>query len=111
MVKRGRVRSSKSQSLIGAIAGTIFVFIGLIVVVPEFGAFGVLWTLMAVGITGTNAYNFFSEKGISYYEIDLEPSDEDFDSKLRKLKKLKEDEIISEEEYNIKKDEILREKW
>lgn len=111
MFRRGRVRPSKGQALIGMILGTVFVIIGFIIAVPNAGPFGMLWTLMAIIITGTNAYNFFSKEGLSYYEVDLESTGEDFDSKLRKIKKLKDDGIISEYEYNLKKDEIMREKW
>ncbi|GAA0729325.1 SHOCT domain-containing protein [Clostridium malenominatum] len=111
MFRRGRVRPSRGQALIGMLMGTIFVIIGFTIAIPNAGLFGVFWTLMAIIITGTNVYNFFSKEGISYYEVDLESTGEDFDSKLRKIKKLKDDGIISEEEYNLKKDEIMREKW
>ncbi|MEW9097049.1 MAG: SHOCT domain-containing protein [Clostridiaceae bacterium] len=111
MFKRGRVRPSKGSSLGGMLVGVIFVIIGFTIAIPDFGLFGMFWTLMAVVITCTNAYNFFSKKGISYYEVDLESNEEDFDSKLRKIKKLRDDGIINEEEYKLKKDEIMRERW
>jgi hypothetical protein len=117
MFRRGRVRPSKSSSVIGMAVGLIFVFIGITTVIPDAGAFGILWTLFALIITGANAYNAFSEKGISFYQVDVDyredpkESSEDFDSKLRKLKKLKDDGIINADEYEIKKDQMLKEKW
>ena len=44
------------------ILGTIFVFIGLFLAIPAAGIFGVLWALVAVGITGFQAYNFLVTK-------------------------------------------------
>lgn len=117
MIKRGRVRPSKGSSIAGMIGGIIFTLIGVITVIPTMGLFGVFWTLMAVVITGSSAYNVFSKKGISQYEIDVEITDsnqekvESFDEKLRKLKALKDDEIINDEEYEIKRKEILSDKW
>jgi len=105
------------------IIGIIFVFIGLFVVIPTFGAFGVFWTLIAVGITVYQAYNFFGDKGVASWEIDIDDglrerrnnysssTGDDFETRLRKLNKLKEDGLITEEEFRKKREEILREKW
>lgn len=65
MFKRGRVRPSKGSSIVGMIGGVIFIFIGVTTVIPMAGLFGMFWTLMAVVITGSHAYNVFSEKGLS----------------------------------------------
>jgi len=122
MPKRIKVRPSKPASLFGMILGIIFVLIGLSVAIPSAGIFGVLWTLIAVGITGFQAYNFFSDKGATSWEIDiddynkgeskeLESISNDFEVKLRKLHKLKEDGLITEEEFQKKREEVLREKW
>ena len=117
MFKRGRVRLSKGASIVGMIGGLIFVLIGVTTAIPSAGLFGAFWTLIAVVITGAHAYNVFSEKGLSQYEVDVETGDsyekkdETFDEKLRKLKGLKDDGIISEEEYEVKRREILNDKW
>ena len=52
-MKRRRVtyRPNKAQGALGVVFGVIFIAIGLFVVTPVFGPFGLLWTLMAVGIT------------------------------------------------------------
>lgn len=117
MFRRGRVRPSKGSSIVGMIVGLIFVIIGITTVIPGAGPFGIFWTLIAVVITGSHAYNAFSEKGISYYQVDVDYRDEvkeipeDFDTKLRKLKKLRDDGIINEEEYQTKKKQLLDQKW
>jgi hypothetical protein len=103
------VRPSKAASLIGMLAGGIFVVLGLTVIVPIFGAFGVVWTCVAALITLFYAFNFFSAKGVSTYEIDVgSPNQvEDLDAGLRKLAKLKEDGLISEEEHARKRAELM----
>jgi hypothetical protein len=117
MYKRGRVRPSKSASVGGMIVGIIFVIIGITEAIPHVGLFGIFWTLVAVYITGSHAYNVFSEKGISQYQVDVEVTDtyqskqDSFDDKLRKLKALKDDGLINDEEYEAKRNEILCDKW
>jgi len=117
MFKRGRVRPSKGSSIVGMIVGVIFIFIGVTTFMPMAGLVGVFWTLMAVVITGSHVYNIFSEKGLSEYQVDVEVVDssqkreESFDEKLRKLKALKDDGLINEEEYETKRKEILNDKW
>ncbi len=123
MPKGIRVKPSKASSLFGMIVGTIFVFVGLFVVIPTAGMFGVFWTLMAVAITGVQAYNFFGDKGVASWEIDIDngtdtetnsqskPINDDFEIRLRKLNRLKEDGLITDEEFQKKREEILREKW
>jgi len=69
MSRRVRVKPSRAQSIMGFFVGIIFCFIGLFVVVPSVGPFGILWTLMAVIITCMNGYNAFSNKGIATSEI------------------------------------------
>lgn len=110
-----KVKPSKQASTSGFIGGLIFVFIGLFVVIPQFGAFGVLWTLFAIAITVTHGINAFSEKGIPTNEIEIDSyenqfdhsSTEDFQETLRKLKVLKDEGVITEADFEIKKTEIL----
>ena len=48
-MRRRRVtyRPSKVRGAFGVAVGAIFVVIGLVMVIPVFGLFGVLWTLVA----------------------------------------------------------------
>ena len=59
MRRRVTYRPSKASGVFGGVVGGIFVLIGLFVAIPTFGAFGILWTLIAVGITGMNLYQAF----------------------------------------------------
>ncbi len=117
-----KIKPSRQASIPGFIGGIIFVLIGIFIVIPEFGLFGFFWTSMAVGITITNGINVFSEKGIPSEEIYIESDgyhdrnfenninqekELDFEEKLRKLKSLRDDGIISEIEYEAKRIEIL----
>ncbi|WP_459480893.1 SHOCT domain-containing protein [Clostridium saccharoperbutylacetonicum] len=117
MSKRGRVKPNKGVSAIGMIAGIGMVFIGITQAIPDTGSFGVVWTFVAAGIAVVNAFNFFSENGGTSIVIDVEDNDfdkekeQDFDEKLRKIKALMDDGIISREEYEAKRKEILNEKW
>ena len=116
MKRRVRVKPSKASSLMGMIVGSIFVLIGLTVVIPNVGMFGVFWTLIAVTIAGTNAYNFFSAEGAASMEVDIDGSEaglpsDDFAARLRKLTQLRDDGLITEDEFQQKRCEILEEKW
>lgn len=129
-MRRRRVtyRPSKAQGAFGVAVGAIFVVIGLVMVIPIFGPFGVLWTLIAVGITGMNAYQAFG-KGYVGPEITIEEDEEprrgtasfpttqthdhipstalDVKGRLEQLKELKEAGLLSQEEYDKKRQDIL----
>jgi hypothetical protein len=113
MSPRIRIRPGRPVSLLGMVVGLVFIGLGVAVVIPLFGPFGVFWTLVAAGIALYHGYNFFSGRGASAYDVDVEGRDagEDFDAKLRKLARLKEDGLLSEEEYQRKRDEIVRQPW
>ncbi len=113
--KRVTYRPSKGQAAFGGVAGVIFVLIGLFVVIPTFGAFGILWTLLAVGITGMNLYQAFG-KGYAGPEIHIEeegaggpPPERDTQERLRELQALYDQRLITREEYEAKRKEILEE--
>lgn len=125
--KRVTYRPSKGESVFAGIVGVIFVLIGLFVVVPAFGPFGILWTLLAGGIAGLHLYRAFGDKYIGP-EIRIEdeegtdpagetpadapppaapqPSAED---RLRRLEDLREKRLITANEFEEKRKEILKE--
>ena len=132
MAKRIKVRPGKTQSKAGFVVGIIFCLIGLVVVVPIFGPFGLLWTAAAGWITYSNYRNGFTDRPISNqvieieddgksvtatsdpfadfhstYERDEETEVEDVESRLRKLQSLYQQELITKEEYEKKRQEIL----
>jgi cytochrome c-type biogenesis protein CcmH/NrfG len=103
----------------GMVVGAVFVGIGLFFAIPVFGAFGIFWTFVAAAITIFHAFNVFSERGVATTEIDVEvdgiPTNQreemPFDERLRRLEQLRHDALISEEEYQHKRREILRQQW
>ncbi len=124
MKKKITYRPSRQQGAFSTAVGGIFVLIGLFVVVPTFGLFGLLWTLIAVGITVMNAYQAFG-KGYTGPEIRIEdeeerssPPPETHDhiqsaamgpqKRLEQLKSLREAGLIDEREYQEKRKDILR---
>ncbi|MFD2611155.1 SHOCT domain-containing protein [Paenibacillus gansuensis] len=116
MFYRGRVKPSKGASLLGMIVGGIFVIIGFTTVLPTFGWFGIVWTLFALGIAISHAVNFFGRTGVANWDVEMQvpsapTSTNDFESKLRKLEKLKQDGLISDEEYEDKRSQILNDIW
>ena len=123
--RRVRVKPGKAQSAMGFIMGIVFVLIGLFMVVPLFGLFGLLWTGMAVVITVINGLNAFGKKGVPTMEIyseeedePLSPAREDHDhipstaltpqERLEQLQTLKEAGLLTDEEYRNKREEILK---
>jgi hypothetical protein len=104
-----RIKPGKPVSLLGMVVGLIFVALGLAVIIPVFGPFGVVWTCVAGAIAVFYAYNFLSARGASAYDVDV--TGEDFDTRLRKLEKLRQDGLISTEEFERKRSELMRERW
>lgn len=131
-MRRRRVtyRPSKAQGAFGMVWGGVFVLIGLFVVIPTFGPFGILWTLAAIAITAMNGYQAFGKtyKGpeITIEEDnaqmpDVQPSSPDpeihdhipstaLDAKqrLEQLESLKQAGLITDGEYREKREEILK---
>ena len=124
--KRVTYRPSKTGSVLGGVVGVIFVLIGLFVVVPTFsmggglGAiFAVFWTILAAVIAGTNIYQAFG-KGYIGPEIHIEeegksehaqdaPAPGDAQARLTELRALYDQRLITQEEYEQKRKEILEE--
>ena len=124
--KRVRVKPGKAQSTVSFVVGLAFVLVGLVMVVPTFGPFGLLWTGVAVAITVINGLNAFGKKGVPTMEIYSEeedevpsPAREDHDhipstalttqERLEQLQTLKEAGLLTDDEYRNKREEILRE--
>lgn len=107
--KRVRYRVSKAQGIFGIIWGGIFVVIGITVAIPNIGAFGVIWTLFAAAITVYNAYCAFG-KGYVGPEVELEDMDGEpttTEERLKHLRYLYDRRLITEEDYETKRKEIL----
>ncbi len=102
-------RPGTSSGIMGLIFGSVFVLLGIFV--------AILWTLLAVCITGFNAYQAF---GKSYQgpEIHFEQDGEipgssgtsptgETEQRLKELRALYDQRLITQEEYDRKREEIL----
>ena len=99
--------------MFGGIIGIVFCLIGLFVVIPTVGPFGILWTAIAVFIT---ARSFAMAKGkadMGSYVIEDENGGEKngktAEERLTELQSLYDRRLISTEEYEQKRKEILEE--
>ena len=109
-----RVRLSKTNALIGMWASSFLaVLFALVGIVGGEGA-GVFWFLAVL----CGGFAWYYKQRVPVLEIErgegaglLSAGGDDFETKLRKLTKLKEDSIISKEEFDKKRAEILKEKW
>ena len=115
-MRRVRYRPSRLPSAMGLVVGVAFVCIGLFIVIPAAGPFGILWTIMALAITIANGINVFSSRGIASGEfeieedhpIDFEPVSGRAQARLTELKNLYDRRLITREEYEAKRAEILK---
>ena len=116
--KRIKVKPGKTQSKMGFIVGILFVVLGVFVVIPTFGLFGLIWTGVAAMIAFMNYKNGFSDEGVATHEIIIEDgmeipekhnTEEDIEAKLIKLNSLYDQRLITKEEYDEKRKELLNE--
>ena len=121
MRRRMRYRPSKASCVFGGIVGIIFSCIGVFMVIPTFGPFGILWTLIAIGIT---IYQFAMAAGkVSMGSWSIEDEDgagegsgsagdgsgRSAQDRLTELQNLYDRRLINQEEYEAKRQEILKE--
>ena len=139
MARKIHVRPGRGQSKFGFGVGIVFCLIGLFVVIPTFGLFGVFWTAIAGYITYANYRNGFTDKQIDSHVIEIDDNGEDVtvttntglgrhsygisgvsvtsektqqesvEERLRKLQRLFDQALSTREEYEQKKKEILEE--
>lgn len=119
MRRRVRFHPSKPQMILSLVVGVIFCFIGIFVCIPIFGPFGIFWTLIAVGITVANAIPLFTEKRGYTAEMTIEDEGydqgvggqplSDIEQRLAGLQSLYSKGLISRDEYDQKRAEILDE--
>ena len=108
--RRVTYRPNRVSSVMGGVMGIIFVLIGIFVAIPNIGLFGVFWTVCAAAITAVSFYQAFGSKYIGpEIEIEDEPGADDAQARLEKLRELYESSLISWEEYEEKRKEILKE--
>ena len=110
-MKRMRYQPSKSQSIFSGIVGIIFCLIGLFFVVPTFGLFGLFWTAIAVFMTVRSFAMAKGKADMGSYVIEDEnggeKSGKTAEERLTELQNLYDRRLISTEEYEQKRKEIL----
>ena len=107
-----KVRPGKQQSKFSFYFSLIFIFIGIFVAIPIFGLFGILWTAAACWICYHHYVNGFTDEGIPSYEINIqedEQSSDSIESRLKKLENLYQSGLITREEYDHKRQNIINE--
>ena len=111
---RGKIKPSKPISAIGMVIGIVFVLIGLLVVIPNAGVFGVIWTLFAAIGVVYNGANLFTEEGVPHEVVDFEgdlssvKNEESVESRLEELESLKRKGLINDREYQQQREKILK---
>ena len=115
MRKRMRYQPSKSQSVFSGAVGVVFCLIGLFVVIPTFGIFGLFWTAIAVVITVRSFAMANGKADMGSYVIEDESdapgtkNGQTAEERLTELQNLYDRRLISTEEYEAKRKEILEE--
>ena len=108
MRRKVRVKPGKTQSIMGLVVGVVFLIIGIFIIIPTFSMFGIFWTLCVASITIVNGYNAFSKKGITSHEIIIDDNSGDSEEqRLIKIKEMYDKGLITYEEYEKKKKEII----
>ena len=132
VMKNAYVRPSKPMLTMGFVVSLCFLVFGIVffIVLTAEGAvigqiFMVFWMFVCLLIAGFYAYQLIHYKdpvkssplhiGIindfSGSSSDGDDTKLDFDTRLRKLEGLKKEGLISQEEYNKKRAEIMKERW
>lgn len=117
---RGKIKPSKPASIVQMIMALIFTIIGITVVMPAIKEsdgpvwFGVLWTLVAIGLGIQAAVNAFSEEGLPTEEFTTSqtpaptsPPAKTAEDRLAELATLKEKGLLEPHEYEAKRREII----
>jgi len=127
------VRPSPLSSIMGIVAGVVGIIFGIFFISSTSGdsdgsgarsVFFLIWFGVCIGgiiygFVNLSSYSRSEKKRIPGTSMDVvtmipdDPGTEklDFEAKLRKLEALKRDHLISEDEYDRKRSEILEEKW
>jgi hypothetical protein len=118
-MRKVRVRANRVGSFIGMIMGGIFFLIGL-TFFTKVGVFGLFWTFGALVAAIFNGYNAFSENGIATYTLIEEDEvvstpkvfipQTRFEENMRQINALKNDGLITEDEFQEKRKELMAER-
>ena len=98
---------SRTQGVVGAVWGGVFVLFGLFVIVPFTAPFGVIWTLLAGIFTVLDIYQVFIKRYVRARPRGggLAP---EVQRQLALLESLRSAGLITDREYQQERQEILR---
>ena len=99
---------SRTQGVVGAVWGGVFVLFGLFVIVPFTAPFGVIWTLLAGIFTALDVYQAFIKRYVRARPRDRGLSPE-VQRQLALLESLRAAGMMDEKEYWEKRRKILEE--
>ena len=121
-----RPRPTRLSGIALIVSGAVFLLFSIV----PFGAaegeakpfiiiFGIIWVLACLSFIAYGIYILMSKRPSSgiVFDIESNASDDDqspggdFETRIRKLEKLKEDQLITEKEYKCKREEIMKERW
>jgi hypothetical protein len=121
-----RPRPTKLSGGVMIAAGAVFLLFSILPLSAAEGearpfaiGFGAVWILMCLSFIIYGIYILTSAKPSSGIVFDIEDNTVrndpapagDFETRIRKLEKLREDRLITEEEYKNKRAEIMKEQW
>ena len=83
---------------------------------PLLGLFGIIWAVACLSMVGYGLYSLFGGKPPVAVTVGIDGpgagrETPDFDTRLRKLKALRDEGLISPAEYDRKRAEILGDRW
>jgi len=104
-VKQGTER--RLSGILGMGIAIVFGGLGLFVVVPTFGIFGIFWTLMAIIMGTISIIRGFSKNPYTEAEISIENTESDVESRIKAVKNLYDKGLIRKEVYDTKRKQIL----
>jgi len=123
-MKKYAIKPSRSMSRVSFFIGLLFSFFGIMMIIFALSTplptilllpFGIAWTAIAIYNTYRAYQNGFTEEGDAIYEINYSEGNigqgYDFEEKLRKIERLRREGLITEDEYNQKRSEVMKEKW
>ncbi len=68
-MERKREKADKFQTIIWFILGFILVVVGGVILIPLLKIYGILWTLLAIGVTVYQGIKLFGKKNFTMWEI------------------------------------------
>lgn len=101
------------------VIGALFLPLGILFVVISEGEariaaaiFSVIWSAICIAmiIYGINILGLIKQGKFQIAEVEKEKT-EDFAEELRELEKMKKEGLISDDEYKVKRDEVMKKKW